>query len=196
MSRDAFRWIWIGVTSIAAVAAVGTPILLNARAGGEPPKPREPERVRAESHYYVLLPVIEVEPEQEEETSWDVDNSAPDLYYEIEWQGHVVFTSETKKDTLLAKWSNAAISASDVLSSISIDTSFKAARITARPGDKLRFRVYDADFVGDDLVGEWDKDVMSLALGDQAWTHPAGRLISVMCRVLPLDGVDAEALTK
>ena len=91
---------------------------------------------------------------------------------------------------------NAAISASDVLNSISIDTSFKAARITARPGDKLRFRVYDADFVGDDLVGEWDKDVMSLALGDQAWTHPAGRLISVMCRVLPLDGVDAEALTK
>ena len=196
MSRDAFRWIWITVTSIAAVAAIGTPILLNTRADGEPPKPAEPRRVRAESHYYVLLPVIEVEPEQEEGTSWDLDKSAPDLYYEIEWQGHVVFTSETKTDTLLAKWSNAAIDASDILDSISIDTSFKAARITARPGDKLLFRVYDADIVGDDLVGEWEKDVMALALGDQAWATPAGRLVSVVCRVLPLDGVDVEALTK
>ena len=198
MSRpNALRWIWIVVTSLVVAAAVGTPFFLKADGKELSDAEAGPQLVKSEQQYYVLLAVVEVDPKKEGDSAWDTGGSAPDLYYEIEWQNHTVFESEEKADTLVAKWSNAAIEASDLLGSISIDGSIKAARITAREGDRLRFRVFDSDtLVKDDLVGEWEVDVESLLVGDQRWDRPGGRIVSAVCRVVPFDGVDSEALTK
>ena len=195
------RWAWIIGSSLFALVVFGLPFLAgqldhSAKVAPEPEAARPPERVRDDFHYYVLLTVVEVAPTKEKDSSWDSRNGAPDLAYEIHWQGAKVFVSSTKKNSLLAKWSNTAVELSDLLESVSLDDSFKAARITARRGDLLTFRVVDKDFFRDDVVAEWEVAVETLKVGDQEWIEPGGRVVKAICRVLPLDAVDFEELTR
>ena len=191
------RWTWIVGTTLAILALCGLPFLLWPADGAPPPRaPEGPAGVEAEKHYYVLLAVVEVEPEKRPGKPWDSGGSAPDLYYEIWWQGTEVFESATKSDTLVARWTNVAVDLKDVAKGVSLDDSIKAARIAARPGERIEFRVYDEDLAGHDLIGRFDVAVDDLTVGDQAWTNPGGRLKSVTCRVLPLDGVDFATLTR
>jgi hypothetical protein len=187
------RWLWLGSTSLVVLAAVALPFLLRRRVPDESGLARG---VRAEYSYYVLLPAIEVASTRADGKEWDRGGTAPDVYYEIHWQGHRVFESSAKDDTFVARWSTASIGPRDVLKAVSIDDSIKAARITARPGEKIGFRVYDDDLAGDDLVASWEVAVESLQVGDHKWERPAGQLVSVVCRVLPFDAVELEALTR
>jgi hypothetical protein len=139
----------------------------------------------------VLLTLVEAEP-----GDWDADGSPPDLFYRIRWQGHEVFRSAKKSDTLVAKWSNAALDLGDVVNAVSIDDSIKAARITARAGDSLEFLVYDADLGFDDAIGSWTVAVDDLDLGDQAWSRPGGKVVAAECRVLPIEDVGFTSLTR
>lgn len=182
------RYLRIALGSLLVVGAAGAGVVyLGGRSAPEaPPVPL----VLEEAHYYVLLDLVEVEPHD-----WD-NGSPPDLFYRIRWKGQEVFESATKDDTLVAKWSNAALRIDDVVTSVSIDDSIKAARITARKGDALEFLVYDADVGKDDLVGSWTVPVGDLRIGDQAWSRPGGRVVSARCRVLPIEGVDFASLTK
>ncbi|MHC4341344.1 MAG: hypothetical protein ACYSX0_14180 [Planctomycetota bacterium] len=191
------RWIWISVSSLAVLAAAAA-VVLHLTAKSEPAQEEAegPKLVKQEHSYYVLLPKLEVNRQMEGGTDWDSGGSAPDLYYEVHWQGHKVFTAGTKEDTLVAQWSNVSFDLGDLLDSISLDDSIKAARITVRSGGKLTFRVYDSDLAGDDLAGEWDVEVETLRLGDQKWERPAGDVTWAVCRVLPLDSVEFDALTK
>jgi hypothetical protein len=184
------RYLRIALGSLLVVGAAGAGVIYLA---GRPSAPQPPpvSRVTEEAHYYVLLDLVEVEP-----GDWDTNGSPPDLFYRIRWQGHEVFESATKEDTLLAKWSNAALSLDNVVRSVSIDDSIKAARITARKGEVVEFLVYDGDVGRDDLVGSWTVPVGELRVGDQAWSRPGGRVVSAQCRVLPIDGVDFGSLTK
>lgn len=199
-ARRVFTWIWVLLSTLLVVVSAGGAIHYwrERDAVHEHEPPRSPQLVEAEQHYYVLLAVVEVEAKAEAdgESAWDPRDGAPDLYYEVLWQHQVVFESSTKDDTLVARWSNAAIKVSDLVEEVSLDSSIKAARITARPGDSLEFRVYDADTIKDDLIGSWKTPVMSLQLGDQTWGAPGGRVVSVVCRVVPLDGLNLEALTR
>jgi len=190
------RYVWIVVTSLVVVVAAGLPFLLR----GDPvPATTEagPPPLLEGEHYYVLLSVIEVAARDEGDEAWDrVGGEAPDLFYEIHWQDQKVFESSVKDDTLVAKWSNVAIDIGDLVEAVSLDDSIKAARITARTGEVLEFVVQDHDVTSDDPIGRWTVPVAELTVGDQRWSKPAGRLISVTCRVLPLEGVGFESLTK
>jgi hypothetical protein len=195
------RWTWIIGSSLFALVVFGLPFLAgqweqSAEVAPEPDAAPAPEKVRDDFHYYVLLTVVEVAATDDGESSWDSRSGAPDLAYEIHWQGTKVFVSSTKKDSLLAKWSNTAVELTDLLESVSLDDSFKAARITARRGDLLTFRVLDKDFFKDDVVAEWEVAVETLKVGDQEWIEPGGRVVKAICRVLPLDRVDFEELTR
>ena len=46
------------------------------------------------------------------------------------------------------------------------------------------------------LAGEWEVEVDTLRLGDQKWERPAGNVTWAVCRVLPLDSVEFDALTR
>jgi hypothetical protein len=185
------RYLRIALGSFLVVAVAGAVVLYlwreRAQAPGAPPLPRLAE----ERHYYVLLTLVEAEPGK-----WDADGSPPDLFYRIRWQGHEVFESATKEDTLVAKWSNAALGLGDVVGAVSLDDSIKAARITARGGDALEFLVYDGDLGFDDPVGSWTVAVDDLDVGDQAWSRPGGRVVAAQCRVLPIDDVGFASLTR
>ena len=189
------RYLWTTVTSLIVVAAAGAPFLFRSGAFAAAEAPAPPPGVEEERRYYVALAVVEATPKRNGK-KWDLDGSAPDLYYEVHWQGHRVFKSSKKADTLVAKWSNVAVDLGDLLKSVSLDESIQAARITAREGGTVRFIVYDADVGGDDVVAEWTVPVAQLEVGDQTWTKPAGSLVGAVCRVLPLDGVEFETLTR
>jgi hypothetical protein len=193
----AMRYVWIVVTSLVVVVAAGLPFLLwRDRAPATPPN-AGPPRVREGEHYYVLLSVIEVAARDADGDAWDkVGGEAPDLFYEIRWQDQKVFEASVKDDTLVAKWSNVALDLGDVVEAVSLDDSIKAARITARAGGTVEFEVYDHDVTKNETIGRWTVPVMDLTIGDQTWSKPAGRLVSVTCRVIPLDGVGFESLTK
>jgi len=193
------RWIWTGLTSAIVIGAVAFPFLHTPPA---PASPADPATAPATSSvvegraYYVLLASIEVEPRDADGDRWDVGRAAPDLYYVTSWRDTVVFRSSTKKQTLLARWSNSELGLRDMMGGVSIDDSIKAARVTARPGDVIEFAVFDEDLASDDRVATWSVPVMDLLVGDQAWAAPAKNLVSVVCRVLPVDGVDLGTLTR
>ncbi|MHC4547488.1 MAG: C2 domain-containing protein [Planctomycetota bacterium] len=192
------RYLWIAATSLVVVVAAGLPFLVGrgGESGADREPAAEPARVAEGEHYYVLLTVVEVMPRDGEDETWDVGDEAPDLFYEIRWQGQRVFESSTKEDTLVAKWSNVAVALSDVVDAVSLDDAIKAARITARGDGELEFAVYDRDVGRDDLVGRWTVPVEELREGDQRWERPAGRLVSATCRVLALDDVGFKSLTR
>jgi hypothetical protein len=194
------RWIWITLSSVAVLAGIGALLLYEADRGGSVAPADEEQvsrsEVRDEAQYYVLISILEVAPQTGKGKSWDTDGSAPDIYYEIHWQGHEVFRSSKKSDTLVARWSNVELGIKDLARGVSLDDSIKAARITVREGGELEFLVYDADVVGDDLIARWKMPTTELEEGDQVWAKPAGSLVSATCRVLPMDGVAFEALTR
>ena len=188
----ALRYLRIAIGSLLVVVIAGGGVFYlgqGARASAPRPPPNPP--LAEETHYYVLLTLVEVEPHD-----WDADDSPPDLFYVIRWQGQEVFRSAKKADTLLAKWSNAAVGLGDVVGAVSIDDSIKAARITARKGDAIEFAVYDSDLALDDPAGSWTVPVDALQVGDQAWSRPGGRVVAAQCRVLPIEGVDFGSLTR
>jgi hypothetical protein len=192
------RWIRLTLSSLAVVALAGAPFYLaggDAPAAAPDPDPK-PAAVRAETQYYVFLTMVEAAPKDADGDGWDPGGSAPDLAYEIRWQDQVVFESTKKSDTLVAKWSTTTLEATDVMKGISIDDAIKAARITVRPGEELEFVVYDRDMAGDDLVGKWKVRTDALKLGDQTWKEPDTGVVAAICRVLPIDNVAFEELTK
>lgn len=192
------RYVWIVVTTLVVVVAAGLPFFLwRDRPPPAAPADTGPPRLREGEHYYVLLSVIETAARDADGDAWDsVGEEAPDLFYEIRWQDQKVFESSVKDNTLVAKWSNVSVDLGDVVDAVSLDDSIKAARITARAGESLEFAVYDHDVTKNDPIGRWTVPVADLAVGDQKWAEPAGQLVSVTCRVLPLDGVGFESLTK
>ncbi|MHC4939428.1 MAG: C2 domain-containing protein [Planctomycetota bacterium] len=192
-----WRWLWTALTSVLVVGAVAYPFLRDAPEPMHvPPKDDGGARVRAGQAYYVLLSTIEVNPRQADGSRWDVGRAAPDVYYTASWQDTEVFRSSTKEQTLLARWSNSELGLSDVVGTVSIDDSIKAARVTARPGESIEFDVWDADLAKDDAIAKWSVPVMELRVGDQTWPEPAEGLVMVICRVLPLDDVDLGTLTR
>ena len=188
------HWLWIIASSLAVVGAAGSPFLVRIRVD-PPEREPEPRLVEKEVHYYVLLSVVEVEPKDDEGETWDSRGGAPDLAYEIRWQGQRVFESSTKDDTLVARWTNVNVSVTDLIKNgVSLDDSIKAARITVRGGEEVEFVVYDKDVAADDLIGRWSVPVDGLEVGDQKWERPGGRVVSAVCRVLPLDAGATELI--
>lgn len=192
------RWLWTALTSVLVIGAVAYPFL---RADAPAPSRTKASHaagapLREGKAYYVLLSSIEVEPKTEDGSRWDLGRAAPDVFYEVSWQDTDVFRSSTKSQTLLARWSNSELGIRDVLGTVSIDDSIKAARVTARLGEWIEFRVWDEDIAADDAIANWKVRVMDLKEGDQIWTEPARGLVSVVCRVLPADSVDLGTLTR
>ncbi|MDH3592955.1 MAG: hypothetical protein OER88_13805 [Planctomycetota bacterium] len=190
------RLVWILISTVAVVTAATAPFLWPFARPAEDESASGPPPVELERPYYVLLPLLEVAARDPDGDGWDTGDSPPDLYYEVFWQGQRVFKSATKDDTFVAKWSNSAIKLGDIMDAVSIDDSIKAARVTARANQPIEFVVYDADIGSDEVIGRWKTDLGTLRITDQKWVQPAPGIVSAVCRVIPLDGVRFDTLTK
>ena len=193
-----WRWLWTALSSVLVIGAVSYPFLREDASAPARPVARDDKgpSVRDGRAYYVLLVSIEVEPRDAEGSRWDIGRAAPDVYYVASWRDTDIFRSSTRKQTLLAHWSNSELGIRDVMGTISIDDSIKAARVTARLSETIRFSVWDEDLASDDPIASFEVPVMDLRIGDQIWTEPAPNLVSVVCRVLPVDDIDLGTLTR
>ncbi len=117
------------------------------------------------TQYYVYVDYIEVHPNKANGKAWDNDSSAPDVYYEVSWQGNRVFESSERKDTLVAEWK-----ATEMGLGLGEDNFLKgessalAARVTAGVGT-LEFEVVDGDVISDDPIGTLTVPVGDLKIG-------------------------------
>ena len=118
--------------------------------------------------YYLFASEIELYPTNQEDKSWDVDESGPDVRYWILWQGNKVFVSEKKEDALIADWSGLSLDLewSDLLGkTISPDEAIKAARVRYEKGGVIEVVVEDADLTDDDDVGRAEIKLDDLMIG-------------------------------
>ena len=117
------------------------------------------------TQYYVYVDYIEVHPNKPNDKAWDNDSSAPDVYYEVSWQGNRVFESSERKDTLVAEWKatemGLGLGEENFLKG---ESSALAARVTAGVGT-LEFEVIDSDVISDDPIGTLTVPVANLKIG-------------------------------
>jgi len=183
-------WIFTAATSVLVVAGVALVLMLPK----DPPAPPEDKSLQNGETYYVLLSKIEVEPRQKDGDGWDLGDGAPDIFYEIRWRDTKVFESSRKDDTLVAIWSNSEVGLMDLAGGVSIDSSIKAARITARAGETIEFLVYDHDdLTPNDEIARVLVSIDALRVGD---TPLESGQIRANIRVIRVDGVGLETLTK
>jgi hypothetical protein len=197
-----WRWLWAGLTSVIVIGAVAYPFLRESASAATPPALEGPDsaapttKVRPGRQYYVLLSAVEVATRTADGGKWDVGRPAPDIWYEIRWKNTVVHKSSRKDNTLLARWNAGAIEVTDLVRGVSVDDSIEAARVTVREGESLEFIVWDHDVAKDDEIARWTRPVTALQEGVQEWTAPAVGLVTVHCRVIPIDTVDLGTLTR
>jgi hypothetical protein len=179
--------IWLAI-AVATIAGVGGIALLLKRAGVLEVTPGSPDAaVAVDDHYLVFLSQIEVESGPTGGGKWDLTDGGPDVRYDIYWRGTRIFRSSVRDDTLIARWDQEEIGLRDLVSGVSPERSSKAARITARHGETLEFRVLDSDTFVDDEIGRWEVAVDSLRTGEQVWNAPAPGIRQATCRVLRCD---------
>jgi hypothetical protein len=185
VAKNALVWI-LTIAATVGIVVAATFALKRAGLLGDSTRPAD-AAVASDRHYLVFLTEIEVENGTASGGKWDTTKGGPDVQYDVSWRGNRVFQSSVRKDTLLARWDQDEIGVRDLLDGVSPERATKAARITARPGETIEFRVYDNDTLRDDEIGRWEVAVDSLRTGDQTWKTPSTGIRQASCRVVDLD---------
>ncbi len=150
------------------------------------------EKVIPGRDYYVFVSLVELSEKNGKGAPWDeYPPSAPDIKVEIYWKNQIVYSSTTKDDTFLAKWSNASVDIIDLAiggRDASVDSAIQAARINIAKGDSIEIRVFDVDLLGaSDLAGSKMITSTELVPGDQVFAFPSGPIRRIKLRVLSMD---------
>jgi hypothetical protein len=128
----------------------------------------EGSKLKSGQLYYIFARVIELYPKKFDGDSWDIDDSAPDVKYQIIWEGKEEFSSDTKKDQTIADWTGVSVkfSPSDLAGkTISPDKAIKAARIRYEKGGVIDLLVKDDDVADDDEAGKVKIELDGLKVG-------------------------------
>ena len=151
----------------------------------------EPKRVTMGALYYVFAQTIEMAPLGLEGEGWDIDDSAPDVNYQLAWQGQTVFQSTEKTDTLIARWSGMQIGLEDAFALLKQGKAdpgeiIDAALMRAKQGESFDLKVFDDDLTGDEDAGTLTIQWRDLAPGLNRLTGPVpGRgVLTVDLRVI------------
>ena len=146
-----------------------------------------PTKVQIGKDYYVSASIVELTALNPDGNSWDsLTSSAPDIYYEIYWKGTRVFSSATKDDTFLAKWSNAEIDLKKLAlngGTTSLDNLIQAARLNIKEDENIEVRVYDSDVVESQLAGIKTFASRDLAIGDTSYEYKEPGIKRIILRV-------------
>jgi len=162
---------------ILAVVILGCAIGFAVTQGGgeEPPPP--PETLLPDRPYILYLSEIEAQPSMPGGVGWDLgDDSAPDLYYEVWWQGNQVYESDIRLDGLIANFVPVGLNLKESLlnGTVSVDQAVRAPLVSysAAAGDSsyVEIRVYDDDPfpMSDDDVGQFRVALPNLKVGDNS----------------------------
>ena len=164
------------------VLAVGALFLMG---GGKSPatakddeKPKPPAKVEVGKDYYVIVTLMEFHPQKINGKKWDVRDSAPDIYYDLEWHGKTIFSTknDVAKNALIAHWIGlgADIKITDIGKillpggkRVTPLNAVKAALISVEQDDELVIHAFDKDALSsDDSAGQCALRVTDLKRGD------------------------------
>ena len=147
--------------------------------GGPDAAPPAPPPLKADHDYVVLVRTVEVHPTGPGGKTWERGfEDGPDLAYDLAWRGVVVFTSDTKDDTLVGKWDAVKVDVWKAATGGEVglgETLNAGAVIHTPPADaddeSLRVRVWDSDLLDDDEAGEVELNLSDLHEGKNVFTY-------------------------
>jgi len=119
--------------------------------------------------YYLLIRTIELYPHRPGGKDWDrLDNTAPDIRYDVVWQGNTVFESKVRSDTLIGSWDAVALDLKSAILNGQVDlgSSISAAVVRAESGVAVTVNIWDADIADKDEAGTLTLQLADMVLGD------------------------------
>ena len=123
--------------------------------------------------YYVTVALLEISERDAAGGSWDsLTESGPDIYVEIQWKGTRIYRSTVKKDTFVAKWSNAELNLRALALSgqgASMDDIIHAARMNVKPDEEIVIRAFDDDLLSGAEAGSLTVKTTDLRVGDTTY---------------------------
>ena len=133
--------------------------------------------VKVGKDYYVLVTLMEFHPKKINGAKWDAPDSAPDIFYHLQWHDKTIFSTKNNaaKDVLIGKWMGlgADIKLSDLGKILKPGgkrltplNAIKAALISVEQDGELVVRAYDNDPLRDDFAGQCALRVVDLKQGD------------------------------
>jgi hypothetical protein len=144
-------------------------------------------RVIVGKDYYVTVSLLELSERDGAGNPWDsLTESGPDIFVQIYWKGNRIYQSTVKKDTFVAKWSNAELNLRDLAligEKTSVDDAISAARINIKDGEAIEVRAYDADLLDNTLAGVKTYRLTDLRLGDTLYEYSAPGIKRLVLRV-------------
>ncbi len=165
-------------------------------AGEVPREAAEPATLAVGRDYYVFAKTIELYPRQPGDRTWDrIGDSAPDVQYAVTWQGHTVFTSSVRDDTLLATWDGISLDVRKAVFEGEVEpgqTLNHAAPVNVTDDNEITVKVWDKDPIGlgEDDAGEVTLRLASLHEGDNVIELKASDANGIKRIVLRATGTD------
>lgn len=200
--KGGYAWVTAAVPLLIIAIAGGAYYLISQ---GEEPIPGNPPpaTLRPGSDVYVLVRTIELYPKRPDAKAWDVDDSGPDIAYQLIWQDNTVFESPTRSDTLIGSWDVLALSIKDAVlkGEVALASSINAAIISVEEGTELNLTVRDQDIARADEAGAFTIKADQLTLGDNTLDFAAADdnavkrlVIRVIDKTLPLEELVNKAI--
>ena len=128
------------------------------------------EMVSEDALYYVFVEMVEFSPTRGDGEGWDIDDSAPDLAYTLNWKGQQVFQSTEVSESLIARWSGLKIGVSEAMNLLQSGKAdpgqiIDAALVRAQPGGSITITFVDGDLSGEDRAGVFTLPFATLKVG-------------------------------
>ncbi|MEM8781493.1 MAG: hypothetical protein AAGE65_01435 [Planctomycetota bacterium] len=165
-------WLW-GLTLLLVVggSAIGGYAWLEQRGGLDPPAAANPEAddvsawapptVQPDRDYYVHVRLAELRATRADGDPWDWwDESAPDVYVRMKWQGVLVYESLVRDDDFVARWDLLGADVRDVVTGVvtgtaaemDLESLINAQPVHVRPDTAITVEVWESDRLNDQLV--------------------------------------------
>lgn len=157
--------------------------------------PPEARAVRPGKDYYVFVRTLEAYPQPPGGGPWDRGpGEAPDLWYQLVWQGQTVFESDARADGLVALWDPISVDVREALLGSGklelASTLNQGAVVNVAPGQTLEVVAWDQDALVADPVGSVTLRIDALLEGDNTFSFEPGPDNAVKRIVVAVTGTD------
>jgi hypothetical protein len=154
--RNRSHWLWAGLTLAVVLGGAGAAWWATRPAALMSPS-TAPAATLVAGDYYLFVKLIELTPLRPDGKHWDTRaGDAPDVRFEIFWQGARVFEGTERDDTLIAHWDLFRVDLKDTIANggkLDVAGSINAPIVRVGDGGTLEVAVWDDDPVGSDLAG-------------------------------------------